>query len=530
MGGRIRIGIAAGLAGALLALAAAPADAQAIVTSPGPDRVAVTVYRQPGRHPSIALDPEWPEGYALISETRAVSLPAGETELRFEGVAGGILPQSAVVSGLPEGIVERNRDAYLLSPGTLLDRSLGRRVHLRRTSLATGEVREHEAVIRSGAAGAVVLQTAEGFEALRCTGLPETLVYDEVPAGLSSRPTLSVRARSSGAVSATVTLTYLATGFDWQADYVATLAPDGSRVDLFAWLTLANGDETGFVDAETQAVAGRLNREDVEAPPSESRPLQLQCWPAGRTSDIAEAAPPLAEPQRRARLGATRGAVAGEEDGAENVIVTGSRIARQEELGDLKLYRIPEPVTVAANSQKQVALLTRENVRVQLVHRARIYVSGSRDPEPADRFLVTRNRVDEGLGLALPAGRLVLFAEARGRPILIGQGHVDDRAVGEDVEIAIGEATGVMTEVVFEDEDEDGDWEAYRLIVTNDRAEPIRFEAEFTVEDDEELRPERRLQRRDGRPLWVATVPANGTASLRYRVREVEDADEAAED
>ena len=43
-------------------------------------------------------------------------------------------------------------------------------------------------MIRTGADGAVVLQTADGFEALRCTGLPETLVYDEVPPGLSAAP------------------------------------------------------------------------------------------------------------------------------------------------------------------------------------------------------------------------------------------------------------------------------------------------------------------------------------------------------
>ena len=42
---------------------------------------------------------------------------------------------------LPEGTIERNRDAYLLSPATLLDRSLGRRVRLRRTSRATGRSR-----------------------------------------------------------------------------------------------------------------------------------------------------------------------------------------------------------------------------------------------------------------------------------------------------------------------------------------------------------------------------------------------------
>ena len=47
--------------------------------------------------------------------------------------------------------------------------------------------------------------------------------------------------------------------------------------------------------------------------------------------------------------------------------VTASRMsASQEELGDLKLYRIPEPVTVAAHSQKQVAFLERAGVPVAM--------------------------------------------------------------------------------------------------------------------------------------------------------------------
>src|SRR3546814_1108052 len=58
----------------------------------------------------------------------------------------------------------------------------------------------------------------------------------------------------------------------------------------------------------------------------------------------------------------------------ESIIVTGSRapaaiMAEQEALGDLKLYRIPEPVTVAANSQRQVALLERSDVPIVIVYR-----------------------------------------------------------------------------------------------------------------------------------------------------------------
>ena len=118
-------------------LAATPAVAQGIVASPRPDRVAVTVYRDPNRPAGQAPNIQWLNGVALISETRRITVPVGTTDIRFEGVAGGIIPQSAIVTGLPEGFIERNRDAYLLSPATLLDRSLGRRVHIRRTSRAT---------------------------------------------------------------------------------------------------------------------------------------------------------------------------------------------------------------------------------------------------------------------------------------------------------------------------------------------------------------------------------------------------------
>src|SRR5205085_11288500 len=87
---------------------------------------------------------------------------------------------------------------------------------------------------------------------------------------------------------ATVTLAYLANGFDWQANYIANLSADGSHVELFAWLTLASSDETSFANASTQAVAGRLNREEVEIDAPEAAPLNLTCWPQGRTDQIPD--------------------------------------------------------------------------------------------------------------------------------------------------------------------------------------------------------------------------------------------------
>lgn len=510
----------------VLASAGAPVLAQAISTSAGPGSVSVTIYRDPGRGANETMDLSWLEGFALVTESRQVSIPAGEADLRFEGVAGGIIPESAIVTGLPDGVVEKNQDAWLLSPASLLDRSLGKRVHLRRTSLATGEVREQDAVIRSGADGAVVLQTAQGFEALRCTGMPETLIYDEVPEGLSARPTLSVRTRSSRAGTATVTLSYLATGFDWQANYVATLAPSEDRMELFAWVTLANGDETGFIDARAQAVAGRLNREDASAGragPADA--LALRCWPGGTTSDVSETEygnlpppPPPAPPPPMAMA---------QMADAENIVVTGmrtSKMVQQEELGDFKLYRVPEPVTVAAMSQKQVALLQRDGVKVESFYRLDVPWYGDWDePLPARRIIKARNRKQDGLGLALPAGGIVVFGAGYRRPVLIGEGAVGDKAVDEDVEFELGEATGVLGRLIRRTGDEDD--ARYLLTITNDRDRSVRLDAEFGDPGEAQVAPVTRgtrFGRRNGRPIWSVEVPANGTATLEFSVKRVE--------
>jgi hypothetical protein len=487
------------------------AQAQTIVTSPAPERVAVTVYRDTSR----GLEPlnlQWLGGYALVSETRRVRLPAGESELRFEGVTSGIVPQSAIVTGLGPAVLEKNRDARLLSPGALLDAYLGERLMLRRTSKATGAVRQQEAVVRATADG-IVLQTESGFEALRCTGLNETLLAPAVPQDLSAKPTLSVRVRSPRPVEADVTLSYLTNNFDWQANYVAELSPGGDRMSLFAWMTLANGDDTGLADAATQAVAGKLNYERVYVQPPEVQPIRLNCWPQGTTSDIPLEVRQLSE--EIVVTGASLAAMAPPPPppppppAAER---DGGYVASEERLGDVRLYRVPIAVTVAARSQKQVALLRRPVVQVERLLRLRV-PSGQIDSSPLERLLVTRNRPAEGLGLPLPAGKVAVFQRRGDHRVLVGEGSIDDFTVGEKVEVKVGVAPGArVAQTVVASADGGG----YLLTLTNDSSEAQTAEIELplgarAVEGG-------RLVKRDGWMLWKVRVPANGEARLRYRI------------
>lgn len=539
----------------LLALAAPAAGAaQPVVTSPAPEAVSVTVYRDPDRAPGNEMDLDWLEGYALISETRTVSLPAGESVIRFEGVAGAILPVSAVVSGLPKGLSEKNHDARLLSPGALIDASLGRQVHIRRTKRATGQVTESEAIVRSGPDG-IVLQTAEGVEALRCSGFAETLIYREAPADLSDKPTLAVRTSADAPATVTLQLSYLAGQFDWDANYVAHLAPDGRTLDLFAWLTLANGNDESFPAAQTQTVAGTVDRDEQDSDGGVepvSPGINLQCWPAGTTSDVSYIPPPVAEDELHQY-----------DMYGENIVVTGSRLARanldsaspvaaisaqEESLGDLKLYRIPEPVTVAANGQKQIALLTKARVPVERIHGIAADATDEEDePKAVGVLLRMKNVKARGLGLSLPAGTVAMFETVEGRQMLAAEAPIRDTAVGEDVEFEVGESfdlsytqkriphrgklRGSAAEEAIEREDEEAEEDdegsrrrarRYEIELSNARPTDATVEAVlWTYINQRLVKPSRKLGRKNGGHLWRAKVPANGRLRLTYLVERI---------
>jgi hypothetical protein len=173
-------------------------------------------------------------------------------------------------------------------------------------------------------------------------------------------------------------------------------------------------------------------------------------------------------------------------------------------------------VTVAARSQKQVALLQQPHVQVRTVYRQRFYPAGTPlQSLQASRIFVTRNRREDGLGLPLPAGRLMLFDEAEGRRALVGQAVIRDYAEGEDVEFDFGAVPGVLS--VQTPVARGKDQIDYEVVVTNDRPQPIAYELEIGVQPSQ-VRSETRLGRRNGMALWTATVPANGSLTLRYRV------------
>lgn len=517
----------------LLLLFPAPAPARQVVHASSPEATAVTFYRDPQRGTGD-IDPDWPTGFAVISETRSVDLPAGPATIRFEGVAEGMVGVTAIVTGLPGGTIEQNRNAALLSPAALVDGTLGNRVTFTRTNPATGAQVSRDAVIRTRADGGLVLQTSEGYEALRCSGLPEKLAFDRIPDGLSAQPVFSVDTDSKAAGRHRVTISYIAAGFDWQANYLATLVPGGSpdkrKLRLVAWMTLANDNGQSFADATLLAVAGKLNVEsDFRAlsDPPRAEPLRLTCF--------ATPPPPPAPPPPSPFMA----------DYAGEIVVTAQRrteslmatpaisvIAGQEELGDLKLYRVPQPITVAAKSLKQVAFLDKPEVRGTLVHRASCNPwSGDHDePEPTSILLRTRNDDAHGLGIPLPSGKVAVFEPSSAGDLLLGEEPVRDYAKGQDVEIPLSTSNTVRYACQDEKDEaeasgsiDDGKWHGRRAVVTNANGHAIDLELQLAPAAEWAVRKgSGRQSIRDGTHVLAMRIPAGTSRTLRWEVRHSE--------
>ncbi|WP_285709183.1 DUF4139 domain-containing protein [Erythrobacter oryzae] len=531
------------LAGVGLALAA-PLWAREVVDAAAPSDIAVTIYRDPDRGEGEELDAEYPGGLAMISETRRVTLPKGESTIRFEGVAEGMVGVSAIVTGLPGGTIEKNRNAQLLSPAALVDGTLGNRVTITRMNPATGQQVSETAVVRTRADGGLVLQTGQGFEAVQCSGLPETLTYGRIPAGLSAQPVFSVDTRSPEGGTFDVTLTYLAWGFDWQADYVGRMSgkPSGEEFEmgLLSWLTLVNDNGQSFDNARLQIIAGRLNVEsDYQglADPPVAEGLYLTCYPLGSTSDGVEPGmyapppppPPPAPPPPPMAM--------------EAIVVTGARLradmqdvplavsvvtAEEENLGDLKLFRVPGRADVSAKGMKQVAFLNKDAVKARLLYQVGCnpdaWIGAEDDPWPASVLLVTKNEDKKGLGVALPQGAMTLYEPTSGGERLGATTSLRDYARGQDIELDLPQSQQVFARcaaVSRTGREQGRKWTAMRSVLTNANPHPVTVRLQLAWAGGYDIRfPRMKPVLKNGYQTVEVTLPANSEKTFDWRLRD----------
>jgi hypothetical protein len=474
----MKLAILCSAVAAAFSLGAHAAQEETSSTLADQQSVAVTIYN---------------ENLALIKDTRRIQLQSGENRLALREVSGRMRPETASLRSLTHpgalSLIEQNFDFDLLTPAKLLEKYVGREVRVFRMNPKTG-VESFETATVLAASGGVVLKIGDRIE----TGLPGRIVYGQVPPNLRDRPTLVTELQSARAGAQTVELSYLSGGLAWKADYVAELNANDSALDLNGWVTLTNTSGTAYPNARLQLVAGDVNRVRDE----------FHLAAKASAGVRAEAAAP--------------------------------RQMTQESLFEYHLYTLQRPTTIADNQTKQVALLGASAVPVKkelLLQGSDYYyrssVGGIGQKIKVGVFVQFENREAANLGMPMPKGVVRVYKkDSAGNAQFVGEDSIDHTPKNERVRLKLGDAFDVTADkkqtdfkrreptnqasYVFES--------AYEIVLRNAKKEAVTVVVREPVPGDWSMleQTHRHAKAAAGTAEWKIEVPAEGSATLRYRV------------
>ncbi len=437
------------------------------------------------------------DNLALVKDQREVKLVKGEQALAFQEVSAQIRPETALLRNLtvPKDfwVVEQNFDFDLLTPTKLLEKYVGEKVTIVRSvpnadGAGSKELREEATVLATN--NGVVLQFADRIE----TSAPGRIVYPKVPENLRARPTLVIGLHSGAEKAQKVELSYLTGGLAWKADYVANLASDEKSLDLSGWVTLTNQSGAAYPNATLQLVAGDVNR-------VQERPRRVDM--AMSYNKAAPAAPEM----------------------------------KEESLFQYHLYTLDRPTTLKENQTKQVALLSASGVPVRkeyLLRGESYYYQGSYgdlgDKLKVGVFVEFDNKTESRMGMPLPKGIVRVYKrDSEGRAQFVGEDAIDHTPKNELVRLKLGDAFDVTARRKQTDYKNLGRQSAWRNVnemafeveLKNAKKEAVTVSVLEPIYGDWEVIQKSHAFTKEaaGTAKFKVTVPAEGSATLTYRVR-----------
>jgi hypothetical protein len=459
-------------------LAAAPfaaAQQPATATSTAANRVSlgITLYNS---------------NFALVRETRRVSLPAGAVRLGFEGVPRTIEPET-VHLGAPRGldVLDQSYEYDLLSPQRLLEKYEGKEITLllRGGPNGAGPEREVKALLLStnGPVWKIGGDIVTGLQ-------PVGYRFPALPGGLHTRPTLVWSLRNAAAGERRLSVSYLAGQMNWAANYVLDLSRDGRQGNLESWVTLTNNSGTSFENAQLSLVAGQVHRATGRRPgPVVVQALEAKSVAAGQFA--------------------------------------------QEPAGEYHLYRLKRPVTLLNAESKQISLLAAPSVPVTQTYLVegtsglfRMRIPERRPPhQPVKVYLSFRNDAAAGLGQPLPAGVVRVYQpDSQGNLQLLGEDRIDHTPKDEMVRLYVGNAFDITAERRQTDFRTLGSRvheSAFEITLRDHKPHAVTVEVREPVGGTwEVLESNFPAKKLDAFTLsFQVPVPANGAAKLTYRIR-----------
>jgi len=423
----------------------------------------------------------------LVKDTRLIDLKTGIQELKFMDVAAKIDPTTVHIKSLINGssldILEQNYEYDLLSPQKLLDKFVGQKVQLATINPETKKEEIVEATLLS-TQGGNIFQIGDKIH----IGHYGRVLLSRIPDNLIPQPTLVWMLENRLSRPQKVEASYLTSGINWKADYVAVLNQADTFTDLTGWVTIDNKSGATYQNSMLKLAAGDIHR--VEGEMRRDRPM--------------------------AKIAA-----------AESV----SLQFKEESFFEYHLYSLERRTTIKDNQTKQMSLLDASGVPVKKLFifpgYPQYYYSryDQRAKQKIGVFLELENTKKSNLGIPLPKGTIRVYKEDKeGSLQFVGEDQIDHTPKDEKFKIKIGEAFDVVGERVQTDYKHLGYnlFEvAFEVSLRNHKKEDIKVLVEEPIPGDWEILSNTHPFQKVSAFLIRFEVPVakDKEATVKYRVR-----------
>ena len=423
----------------------------------------------------------------LVKDTRLIEFKPGVHELKFMDVAAKIDPTTVHIKSLINGsslnVLEQNYEYDLLNPQKLLEKYVGQKVQLATINPETKKEEIVEATLLS-TQGGNIFQIGDKIH----IGHHGRVLLTRIPENLIPQPTLVWMVENRLSKPQKVEASYLTSGINWKADYVAVLNKLDTMTDLTGWVTIDNRSGATYQNALLKLVAGDIHRVQAELKEDYAR---------GKVA-AAEAAGPQ---------------------------------FKEESFFEYHLYTLDRRTTIKDNQTKQMTLLDAKQVPLKklFIFSGRpqyyYYQDQSSNKQKIGVFLELENSKKNNLGIPLPKGTIRVYKEDKdGSLQFVGEDGIDHTPKDEKFKIKIGEAFDVVGERIQTDYKRLGRnlFEvAFEVSLRNHKNEDIKVFVEEPIPGDWEMlsntHPFEKLQAHLVR--FDVPVAKDKEVKVKYRIR-----------
>jgi len=415
-------------------------------------------------------------GQTLFSERYSLSAAAAGDTIEIAGISPQLQPGSILAEGAGE--IEQ---IALVTPQTGLRQRLepfiGQNIGLKRYAADGGSV-YREARLLGIEGNLLLLEDGERVEYLPLNAEWQLLLPQPAPLR-GDTPYLQIR--HSGTPADALSLSYMAGGLNWQADYTLTLDDQAKRLTLQALATLSNHSGIDLPQSRVRLLAGQVNQ-----PQGAPRPF------------LAKAAMEMAADSMPA----------------------------EQAFEGYHLYTLPGSVDLPDGATAVVPLMPVQTLDYSNSYRFQMGVYGNAQPEPirgrpSRTIAFTLPQQDNG-DSPLPAGNARVYVRDKEQGLsFVGGQTIPAHAAGEEVEMVLGEAFDIGIEQTQSRYERLGNTTrlAYQVTLGNagEETKTVELTANFN-QNWEITQSSLPAESQGAQARWRIQVPGRGKTTLSYQV------------